>query len=103
MTMQERRCGFCSQPVDGKTTDVALPSEAVAAHPASFVVPLTSRQHEMIKRLRAVKDRPNISSLARDYGVSRKTIIRDLQDLIQRGQLPEEIYPDWARNDGHEE
>ena len=48
MTMQERRCGFCSQPVDGKTTDVALPSEAVAAHPASFVVPLTSRQHEMI-------------------------------------------------------
>ena len=62
-----------------------------------------SRQHEMIKRLRAVKDRPNISSLARDYGVSRKTIIRDLQDLIQRGQLPEEIYPDWARNDGHEE
>jgi len=54
-----------------------------------------ARQHEMIKRLRAVTERPNISGLARDFSVSRKTVIRDLQDLIRRGQLAEEIYPDW--------
>ncbi len=54
-----------------------------------------ARQHEMIKRLRGSNDRPNISGLGRDFNVSRKTIIRDLQDLIRRGQLPEEIYPEW--------
>ena len=59
-----------------------------------------ARQHGMIKRLRGASDRPNISSLARDYNVSRKTIIRDLQDLIRRGQLPEEIYPEWQQEAG---
>jgi hypothetical protein len=54
-----------------------------------------ARQHQLIKQLRGAKERPNISSLARDFNVSRKTIIRDLQDLIRRGQLSEEIYPEW--------
>ena len=62
-----------------------------------------SRQHEMIKRLRDSKDRPNISGLARDFNVSRKTIIRDVQDLIRRGQLPEEIYPEWKQEMADEE
>jgi DNA-binding response OmpR family regulator len=62
-----------------------------------------SRQHEMIKRLRGDQERPNISSLARDFNVSRKTIIRDLQDLIKRGQLPEEIYPEWKQETAGEE
>jgi DNA-binding NtrC family response regulator len=62
-----------------------------------------ARQHEMIKRLRATKTRPNISSLAREFNVSRKTIIRDLQDLIQRGQLAEEIYPEWNQEVANEE
>jgi DNA-binding NtrC family response regulator len=62
-----------------------------------------ARQHAMIKLLRTAKERPNISELARDHGVSRKTIIRDLQDLIQRGQLPEEIYPDWNQDAAEEE
>lgn len=56
-----------------------------------------ARQHEMIKRLRGSTERPNISGLARDFNVSRKTIIRDVQDLIRRGQLPEEIYPEWRQ------
>ncbi len=56
-----------------------------------------ARQHELIKRLRGSAERPNISSLAREFTVSRKTIIRDLQDLIRRGQLPEEIYPEWKQ------
>jgi DNA-binding NtrC family response regulator len=57
-----------------------------------------ARQHEMIKRLRGTTERPNVSSLSRDFNVSRKTIIRDLQDLIRRGQLPEEIYPEWKQD-----
>jgi DNA-binding NtrC family response regulator len=56
-----------------------------------------SRQHEMIKRLRGSTERPNISGLSREFNVSRKTIIRDIQDLIRRGQLPEEIYPEWKQ------
>jgi len=62
-----------------------------------------SRQHTMIKRLRGGKERPNISSLARDLNVSRKTVIRDLHDLIKRGQLPEEIYPEWNQEVANEE
>jgi DNA-binding NtrC family response regulator len=56
-----------------------------------------ARQHQIIQLLRSASDRPNISSLSRDFNVSRKTIIRDLQDLIRRGQLPEEIYPEWRQ------
>lgn len=56
-----------------------------------------ARQHELIKRLRGTSERPNISGLSRDFNVSRKTIIRDLQDLIRRGQLPEEAYPEWKQ------
>ncbi len=56
-----------------------------------------ARQHRIIQLLRGANDRPNISGLARDFNVSRKTIIRDLQDLIRRGQLPEEIYPEWRQ------
>lgn len=56
-----------------------------------------ARQHDLLKRLRNASERPNISGLSRDYAVSRKTIIRDLQDLIRRGQLPEAIYPEWQQ------
>ena len=73
------------------------------SEPARRFTERLSRQHEMIKRLRATTDRPNISGLARDFNVSRKTIIRDLQDLIKRGQLPEGIYPEWNQEDANEE
>jgi len=56
-----------------------------------------ARQFEMIKRLRGATERPNISALSREFSVSRKTIIRDVQDLIRRGQLAEEIYPEWQQ------
>lgn len=56
-----------------------------------------ARQHDLLKRLRGTVDRPNISGLSRDYGVSRKTIIRDLQDLIRRRQLPAALYPEWEQ------
>lgn len=54
-----------------------------------------ARQSELLKRLRMSARRPNITHLAAEYNVSRRTIIRDLNDLIQRGQLDREIYPDW--------
>jgi DNA-binding NtrC family response regulator len=54
-----------------------------------------ARQHELLNRLRRENQRPNISHLAREFDVSRKTIIRDLHDLIQRGQLDASVYPEW--------
>jgi DeoR/GlpR family transcriptional regulator of sugar metabolism len=48
-----------------------------------------------LKRLRGSDDRANVSQLSRDFKVSRKTIIRDLRDLIQRNQLDPVVYPDW--------
>lgn len=54
-----------------------------------------ARQNEIVAALRESKTRPNISALARQFNVARRTIIRDLQELIRRGQLPANIYPDW--------
>ena len=54
-----------------------------------------ARQNEICAQLKKSKSRPNISALARDFKVARRTIIRDLQELIRRGQLPAEVYPEW--------
>lgn len=53
------------------------------------------RQHQILQQLRTLNDKPNISALARDFGVSRKTIHRDLRDLIQRGQIDPQAFKDW--------
>jgi DNA-binding NtrC family response regulator len=54
-----------------------------------------TRQNHIRQQLGASLERPNISALARQYSVARRTIIRDLQELIRRGQLKPEIYPEW--------
>ncbi len=54
-----------------------------------------TRQNRIQKTLEKSSERPNISALAREFGVARRTIIRDLQELIRRGQLNPEIYPEW--------
>ena len=54
-----------------------------------------ARQNEIFSRLKKSGGRPNISAFAREFKVARRTIIRDLQELIRRGQLPPEIYPEW--------
>jgi DNA-binding NtrC family response regulator len=59
-----------------------------------------SRQHRICERLGKSSDRPNISQLAREFGVARRTIIRDLQELIRRGQLKPEVYPEWEDPQG---
>ena len=52
-----------------------------------------ARQTQIEQMLRDAKERPNISALARQFKVARRTIIRDLQELIRRGQLKPGIYP----------
>jgi DNA-binding NtrC family response regulator len=54
-----------------------------------------ARQNRLFELLEKSKERPNISALARDFKVARRTIIRDLQQLIRRGQLKPEVYPEW--------
>jgi len=56
-----------------------------------------SRQSHIRDRLAKASDRPNISALAREFGVARRTIIRDLHELIRRGELKPEVYPEWER------
>ncbi len=53
-----------------------------------------SRQTHLRELLVRSPQRPNISALARQFQVARRTIIRDLQELIRRGQLPPEVYPE---------
>jgi DNA-binding NtrC family response regulator len=54
-----------------------------------------SRQNRIREMVGKSRERPNISALARQFNVARRTIIRDLQELIRRGQLKPEVYPEW--------
>lgn len=54
-----------------------------------------ARQNKIREMVKTSKERPNISALARQFRVARRTIIRDLQELIRRGELEAEIYPEW--------
>ncbi len=54
-----------------------------------------SRQTEIRRLIGKSKERPNVSALAREFRVARRTIIRDLQELIRRGELKAEVYPKW--------
>jgi DNA-binding NtrC family response regulator len=54
-----------------------------------------ARQSQLLKQLRGRDEKPNITHLAAQFRVSRRTIHRDLHDLIQRGQLDEGLYPEW--------
>ena len=58
-----------------------------------------SRQTQIRQRLSKAEERPNISALARQFKVARRTIIRDLQELIRRGELDPEVYPKWQSDE----
>ncbi len=62
-----------------------------------------SRQNQIRAQVGKSRERPNISALARQFNVARRTIIRDLQELIRRGQLKPEIYPQWENPPEQEE
>lgn len=55
-----------------------------------------SRQKLLQNRLKDSQERPNISRLAREFNVARRTIIRDISELIRRGQLDPKIFPKWS-------
>jgi DNA-binding NtrC family response regulator len=57
-----------------------------------------SRQTKILNIVKSSKGRPNISALARQFKVARKTIARDLQELIRRGQLPPQVFPPWEES-----
>ncbi|HTI97729.1 MAG TPA: response regulator [Dongiaceae bacterium] len=61
-----------------------------------------SRQNHIVEKIGRATGRPNISALAREFKVARRTIIRDLQELIRRGRLKPEVYPEWQEADGGE-
>lgn len=54
-----------------------------------------SRQHRIVALVNESGSRPNISALSRQFRVARRTIIRDLQELIRRGELQPGVYPEW--------
>lgn len=54
-----------------------------------------SRQTEIRRLIGSSTQRPNVSALAREFRVARRTIIRDLHELIRRGELKPEVYPKW--------
>jgi DNA-binding NtrC family response regulator len=62
-----------------------------------------TRQNAILQRLKTHPVRPNISALARQFRVARRTIIRDLQELIRRGQLEASVYPPEDEEREHEE
>ncbi len=61
------------------------------------------RQNEILGLVKDATDRPNVSALARRFRVARRTIIRDLEELIRRGQLPPESFPKWSSADSEAE
>jgi len=62
-----------------------------------------SRQTQIRKLVAGSAERPNISALARQFKVARRTIIRDLQELIRRKEIPAEIYPKWETDEPGED
>jgi hypothetical protein len=62
-----------------------------------------SRQTEIRRRVVDSTTRPNISALAREFHVARRTIIRDLQELIRRGELKPEVFPKWEQPGDHDD
>lgn len=59
-----------------------------------------ARQNQILEQVKKAPGRPNISAFARQFRVARRTIIRDLQELIRRGQLPPEKFPKWEDESG---
>ncbi len=59
-----------------------------------------SRQNRILSLIGSAKERPNISVLARQLGVARRTIARDIRELVRRGQLDSSIFPDWDASEG---
>jgi CheY-like chemotaxis protein len=62
-----------------------------------------SRQTEIRRLVANSRERPNVSALARKFRVARRTIIRDLQELIRRGEVAPEVFPKWEQAGAEDE
>jgi DNA-binding NtrC family response regulator len=58
-----------------------------------------ARQIELLRRFRGRTGKPNLSELAGEFHVDRKTVRRDLKDLVQRGQLDPSVCPSGTEED----
>jgi CheY-like chemotaxis protein len=58
-----------------------------------------ARQYDMLKALRLSGEIPNVSHFSRQYRVSRKTIVRDIREIIHRGQLDPSRYPETGNEE----
>src|SRR5262249_6310996 len=74
-----------------------------ASEPEHQFTARLARQHKLLVQLRPTNARPNISRLASECAEALKTIIRDLKDLIRRGQVDPAIYPEWNAPPGEGE
>jgi len=50
-----------------------------------------AREHKLRQLLSESAEKPNISALARQFRVARRTITRDIRELVRRGELPEHL------------
>src|SRR5437773_4801924 len=85
-------CGFAEM-VSMLESMERAEAEAASEPEHQFTARL-ARQHRLLLQLRKAGAKPNITHLAAEYGVARKTVIRDLQDLVRRGQLDPAVYPE---------
>ncbi len=90
-------------------TEVVKQFESLERSKRSDIESLLSRSTDRLSRQNHIKERlddslkrPNISALAREFRVARRTIIRDLQDMIRRGQLDPAVYPKWETDEPSE-
>jgi DNA-binding NtrC family response regulator len=120
-----RRAHYCiTKPVDldelKRTIEIALKEcgesevvrqfEALERSKRVDIEALLSRSTDRLRRQTEIRrliggntERPNVSALAREFRVARRTIIRDLQELIRRGELKPEVYPKWENPDPGDE
>lgn len=90
-------------------TEIVRQFEALEHSKRVDIVDLLSRSTDRLRRQTEIRklvhdsmERPNISALARQFKVARRTIIRDLQELIRRGEIGPEVYPKWETGEDDE-
>lgn len=86
------RCGLGEVVAQLKSLE-RLEKETATEPERRFTDRLT-RQHDLLNHLRDGAGDTTIAGLSRRYQVDRKTIRRDLQELVRRGQLPASVLPE---------
>jgi DNA-binding response OmpR family regulator len=86
------RCGLGEVVAQLKSLE-RLEKDAATEPERRFTDRLT-RQHHLLNHLREGAGDTTIAGLSRRYQVDRKTIRRDLQELVRRGQLPASVLPE---------